>query len=138
MGKDYKELIFGMMRTGILGFGGGPSVIPLIRYEAVSRYQWLDDDEFGDTLAIANTLPGPIATKMAAYLGYQVKGWMGAFVSVMAHVLPTCLAMVFLVAFINRNGRILLPSGQDCIRVGDTVMIVTTHNGFDEIEDILR
>jgi len=43
-----------------------------------------------------------------------------------------------LVAFINRNGRILLPSGQDCIQVGDTVMIVTTHNGFDEIEDILR
>ena len=43
-----------------------------------------------------------------------------------------------LVAFINRNGRIILPSGQDCIRVGDTVMIVTTRNGFDEIEDILR
>ena len=43
-----------------------------------------------------------------------------------------------LVAFINRNGRIILPSGQDCIRVGDTVMIVTTHKGFDEIEDILR
>lgn len=43
-----------------------------------------------------------------------------------------------LVAFINRNGNIILPSGQDCIRIGDTVMIVTTHNGFDEIEDILR
>ena len=43
-----------------------------------------------------------------------------------------------LVAFINRNGKIILPSGQDCIRVGDAVMIVTTHNGFDDIEDILR
>ena len=43
-----------------------------------------------------------------------------------------------LVAFINRNGNIILPSGQDCIRVNDTVMIVTTHHGFDEIEDILR
>ena len=42
-----------------------------------------------------------------------------------------------LVAFINRNGKIILPSGQDCIHVGDTVMIVTTHHGFDEIEDIL-
>ncbi|MCM3675785.1 chromate transporter [Peribacillus simplex] len=90
-----------MMRTGILGFGGGPSVIPLIRHEAVSRYHWLDDDEFGDTLAIANTLPGPIATKMAAYLGYKLKGWPGALVSVAAHVLPSCFAMVFLIAFIN-------------------------------------
>ena len=104
MGNPYKELTIGMMRTGILGFGGGPSVIPLIRYEAVSRYHWLEDDEFGDTLAIANTLPGPIATKMAAYLGYRVKGWTGAFVSVAAHVLPTCLAMVFLVAFMNQLG----------------------------------
>ena len=43
-----------------------------------------------------------------------------------------------LVAFINRNGKIILPSGQDAIQVGDTVMIVTTHHGFDEIEDILR
>ena len=43
-----------------------------------------------------------------------------------------------LVAFINRNGKIILPSGQDSIQVGDTVMIVTTHHGFDEIEDILR
>ncbi|MFI8492332.1 chromate transporter [Peribacillus butanolivorans] len=101
MKNPYTELTVGMMRTGILGFGGGPSVIPLIRHEAVSRYHWLDDDEFGDTLAIANTLPGPIATKMAAYLGYKLKGWPGAFVSVAAHILPSGLAMVFLIAFIN-------------------------------------
>lgn len=43
-----------------------------------------------------------------------------------------------LVAFINRNGAILLPSGQDSIHIRDTVMIVTTHHGFNEIEDILK
>ena len=43
-----------------------------------------------------------------------------------------------LIYFINRNGSIIIPSGQDCIKAGDTVMIVTTHHGFDEIEDILR
>ncbi len=101
MSNYYKELTIGMMRTGILGFGGGPSVIPLIRYEAVQRYKWLDDDEFGETLAIANTLPGPIATKMAAYLGYKTKGWIGAIVSVLAHILPSALAMVFLASAIG-------------------------------------
>ncbi|WP_368859043.1 chromate transporter [Cohnella sp. GbtcB17] len=97
----FKELIIGMLRTGIFGFGGGPSVIPLIRYEAVSRYRWLEDDEFGETLAIANALPGPIATKMAAYLGYKLKGAVGAIVGVVAHILPTCLAMVALLALVN-------------------------------------
>jgi len=98
---SYKELTLAMLRTGIFGFGGGPSVIPLIRYEAVSRYRWLEDDEFGEILAIANALPGPIATKMAAYLGYKQKGVLGAFTGVLAHILPTCLAMILLLTAVN-------------------------------------
>jgi trk system potassium uptake protein TrkA len=43
-----------------------------------------------------------------------------------------------LVAFINRDGKIILPNGQDMIQVGDTVMIVTTHTGFNDILDILK
>ncbi len=97
----YKELIIAMGRTGILGFGGGPSVIPLIRYEAVTRFKWINDEEFGEILAIANALPGPIATKMAAYLGYRDKGTLGAIVSVLAHILPSCIAMVFLLTLVN-------------------------------------
>jgi len=43
-----------------------------------------------------------------------------------------------LIAFINRNGKILIPRGQDTIQIGDTVMIVTTHTGFYDLEDILE
>lgn len=43
-----------------------------------------------------------------------------------------------LISFINRNGDIIIPSGHDSIEVGDTVMIVTTHTGFNDIQDILR
>lgn len=43
-----------------------------------------------------------------------------------------------LICFINRNGSVLIPTGQDCIKAGDTVMIVTTHTGFDNILDILK
>ncbi|MGG4341980.1 chromate transporter [Paenibacillus lautus] len=95
------ELTFGMFRTGILGYGGGPSVIPLIRHEAVVRYNWLSDDEFGEVLALANALPGPIATKMAAYLGYREKGVVGAIVAVLAHILPTCIAMIALLSAVT-------------------------------------
>lgn len=99
--QSYIELIIAMVRTGILGFGGGPSVIPLIRHEAVVKYQWVNDDEFGETLAIANALPGPIATKMSAYLGYRLKGVSGAIVATAAHILPTCLATVALVTLVS-------------------------------------
>lgn len=43
-----------------------------------------------------------------------------------------------LISFISRKGSILIPSGQDCIQVGDTVMIVTTHTGFSDLLDILE
>ncbi|WP_283936255.1 chromate transporter [Paenibacillus odorifer] len=99
--NDYVQLAIAMFRTGIVGYGGGPSVIPLIRHDAVTRYIWLSDDEFGETLAIANALPGPIATKMAAYLGYKLRGVKGAILSVLAHILPSCMAMIFLLSAVN-------------------------------------
>jgi trk system potassium uptake protein TrkA len=42
-----------------------------------------------------------------------------------------------LISFIYRNGAVIIPTGQDDIEVGDTVMIVTTHTGFNDIQDIL-
>ncbi|MBR5406853.1 MAG: Trk system potassium transporter TrkA [Lachnospiraceae bacterium] len=43
-----------------------------------------------------------------------------------------------IIAFINRSGKVFIPSGSDCMMVGDSVMIVTTHTGFDNILDILE
>lgn len=100
MANELLQIGTAMFRTGILGYGGGPSIIPLIRHEAVHRYRWMDDEEFGEVLAIANALPGPIATKLAAYLGYRQRGAVGAIVGLLSHIVPTCVAMVALYAFI--------------------------------------
>ncbi len=43
-----------------------------------------------------------------------------------------------LIACINRNGKIIIPGGNDEICVGDSVIIVTTHTGFHDIQDILK
>ncbi|WP_274382337.1 chromate transporter [Paenibacillus paridis] len=101
MNNRYMQLSWAMIKTGIIGYGGGPSVIPLIRYEAVTNYKWIDDEEFGEILALANALPGPIATKMAAYLGYKEKGTIGAIVAVLAHIVPSGLAMILLLSFVQ-------------------------------------
>ena len=98
--KTHIEIVMAMLRTGVLGFGGGPSVIPLFRHEAVFRYKWIDDEEFGDILAFANALPGPIATKMAAQLGYRQKGVSGACTAILAHILPTSIGIVGLIGIL--------------------------------------
>lgn len=89
-----KDLAISFFRTGILGYGGGPSVIPLIRYETVEKYKWMGEDEFADVFSLANALPGPIAMKMATYIGYRVKGFMGAVSALISHALPTVVIMI--------------------------------------------
>ncbi|MEH7301301.1 chromate transporter [Neobacillus drentensis] len=94
--KAYLELAIGFARTGVTGYGGGPSTIPLIEFEAVKKYKWMTEEEFVEILALANTMPGPIATKMAAYIGYKVKGSIGAVVAILTHILPSIIAMIAL------------------------------------------
>lgn len=80
----------------MLGYGGGPSSIPLVHKEVVDKYKWMNDDEFADVLALGNTLPGPIATKMAGYIGYRVAGVIGMINAVLATIVPTILLMIVL------------------------------------------
>lgn len=94
--KTYKEIMMAFMRAGVLGFGGGMACLPLIKREAVDNYEWVDEDEFGDIVAISNTLPGPINTKMAGYLGYRVAGILGAIIAVCATILPSVILLIAL------------------------------------------
>lgn len=99
--KIYVNLMIAFFRSGILGFGGGPSAIPLVHQEVVKKYKWMDEEEFSDTLALANTMPGPIATKMAGYIGYRVGGIIGCIVALLATVAPTALMMIFLLQLLQ-------------------------------------
>lgn len=96
------DLFAAFFRASILSYGGGPSAIPLIEAEVVDRYQWLTPEEFGQALAIANSLPGPIATKLGGFVGYQVAGWLGALSALVATVAPTVVLMIVLYGVLSR------------------------------------
>jgi chromate transporter len=94
--KLYLDIFISFLKPGVMTFGGGPSTIPLLQSEMVDARGWLTIQEFTDSLAISNALPGPIATKMSAVIGYKVGGWMGAVVGTLATVLPTAIAVIVL------------------------------------------
>lgn len=100
--KLQADLFSAFCRVGLLGFGGGPSAIPLFHQEVVRKYGWMDEEEFGDTLALANTLPGPIATKLAGYIGYKIGGKTGCINALIASVIPTSLMMVLLIGLLQK------------------------------------
>lgn len=58
--------------------------------------------EFGEVLAMGNALPGPIATKMAGYIGFEVAGVLGSLVALAATVIPTLVAMILLLNLLNK------------------------------------
>ena len=98
----YVQLFWAFFISGILGYGGGPASIPLIEEEVVGHYGWLTVQEFSEVLALGNALPGPIATKMAGYIGYEQAGIMGAATAVFASVAPSLVLMLVFVGLLMR------------------------------------
>ncbi|SDN95005.1 chromate transporter [Paenibacillus sp. yr247] len=96
------KLFWGFFVANVLGYGGGPSTIPLIQEEVVNHYRWLTNAQFADVLAIGNALPGPIATKIAAFVGYQQAGWAGLIITTLATVAPSAIALVVLLKVLDR------------------------------------
>ncbi len=96
------NIFIAFFRSGILGFGGGPSSIPLVHKEVVGTFKWLNDEEFSEILALGNTLPGPINTKMAGYIGYRIGGIVGMLNALMATTLPTIIMMILLLTSFNQ------------------------------------
>jgi chromate transporter len=96
MMKVYLELFLAFFRPGIFGFGGGPSAVPLIQQEVIENYGWMTVEEYIDAVALGNSLPGPIATKLAALIGYKVGGVLGSITALVAMVVPTAVAIMLL------------------------------------------
>ncbi len=97
--KEIIVLFYAFAKVGILGFGGGHSIIPLIQVEVVNNYKWLTIKEFTEALAMANSLPGPITTKMAVFTGYKTGGMAGVGASILGLILPSLVLMLILSFF---------------------------------------
>lgn len=97
------ELFWAFLKPGIFGFGGGQATIPLIQEEVVENHKLLTETQFIDYLAMGNTLPGPIATKMSVIIGYDVAGFLGAVAALLGMILPSTIAIILLFNLFMNN-----------------------------------
>ncbi|MEQ6390895.1 chromate transporter [Bacillaceae bacterium S4-13-58] len=100
--EKYWEIFLAFFIPGIVGYGGGPASIPLVENEVVNRYSWMTVGEFSEMLALANSLPGPIATKMAGYIGYMQGGVLGSVIGIFATVAPSLILMIVLLSVLYK------------------------------------
>ena len=85
-------------RIGIVGFGGPPAHVALLRDLVVTRRGWLDAREFEDANAACSLLPGPASTQLAIYCASRVAGGFGALLGGLAFVLPGLVLIIVLAA----------------------------------------
>ena len=96
------RILLSFMKVGLFGYGGGPSMIPLVQEEVVDLHGWLSNEEFVDALAMGNSLPGPIVVKMATFVGYKLAGIPGLLSAVLGVSLPGLLLMLMMTIFFFR------------------------------------
>lgn len=89
---------------GLVGFGGGLSVLANIYSLVVQRKRWLTDREFANTVTVSQMLPGGAAANALAYIGLRFGGVRGALLGYVGFVLPGWVAVMVLAFFYVHYG----------------------------------
>ncbi|MBA2347802.1 MAG: chromate transporter, partial [Solirubrobacterales bacterium] len=85
-------------RIGLIGFGGPPAHVALLRELCVERRKWMAPREFEDANAACGLLPGPASTQLAIFCAQRVAGARGALLGGAAFILPGLIAVLALAA----------------------------------------
>ncbi|TZE82918.1 chromate transporter [Calorimonas adulescens] len=93
------ELMMSFFKIGAFTLGGGYAMVPLIQEEVVEKKGWIDESEFLNIIAIAQSAPGPIAINTAVFTGYRLKGISGAVFATLGAVLPSFLIILIVATF---------------------------------------
>lgn len=92
-------LFFVLLRINAVTFGGGYTIVPIIRQEFVEKRKILTDDDMLDIIAIAESGPGAMAVSTSYLLGIRLRGLLGGISAVLGAVLPA-LFLITLLYFI--------------------------------------
>ena len=100
--KSLWLLFINMLKIGLFTFGGGYAMIHLLENEFVSKKKWIEEDEFMDLVAIAESTPGPIAINCSTYIGYKKEKILGAVLATLGMCIPSFTIIFLISLFFNQ------------------------------------
>ncbi|MBQ8597824.1 MAG: chromate transporter [Lachnospiraceae bacterium] len=89
--KDLMALYWAFFRIGGLTFGGGLTMLPMLKYELVEKRDWITEEDLIDCYAIGQCTPGIIAINTATFVGYKRKGIAGGIFSTLGMMSPSVI-----------------------------------------------
>lgn len=99
--KKYWELFITFAKIGVMTFGGGMAMLPILQREVVENKHWANGEELTDYFAIGQCTPGIIAVNTATFVGQKLGGVAGGIVATLGIVVPSLIIISFLAGLIN-------------------------------------
>jgi chromate transporter len=117
------EVIFTFFKIGIVSFGGGWSIVGIIKNEVVPR--WVTDQGFASLIAIAQSTPGPIALNAATMIGWQQGGFFTALAATFS-VVAFPMAAIAGAGLLAKKLRFNKGALDESLRTSSTAMMLMT------------
>ena len=98
---SYLELFITFAKIGVMMFGGGLAMLPLLQRELVENKKWVSEEEILDYYAIGQCTPGIIAVNCATFVGQKRKGILGGIIATLGVVFPSLVIITVIAAFLQ-------------------------------------
>lgn len=95
------KLFTTFFRIGIMTFGGGLTMLPLLKHEIVEKNKWCSEEQLLDCYAVGQCTPGIIAVNTATYVGYLKAGVAGGALATAGMVAPSIIIITIVAAFLR-------------------------------------
>lgn len=99
--RELFELFMSFARVGVMTFGGGYAMIPILEREIVDRHGWASSEELMDYYAVGQCTPGVIAVNTATFVGQKLRGLAGAIAATAGIVLPSLVIICFIAGILS-------------------------------------
>ena len=95
------ELFLTFAKIGVMTFGGGMAMLPILEREIVQNKKWATEEELVDYFAIGQCTPGIIAVNTATFIGEKKKGILGGIAATLGVVFPSLIIITVLAGLIT-------------------------------------
>ncbi len=99
--KELFSLFFTFAKVGVMTFGGGYAMLPILQREVCEKKGWATDEELMDYFAIGQCTPGVIAVNTATFVGQKRKGIIGGIIATLGIVFPSLIIISLLAGVIE-------------------------------------
>ncbi|MBR5981046.1 MAG: chromate transporter [Firmicutes bacterium] len=95
------QIFLTFFKVGLFTIGGGYAMLPIIQDAVCHEKGWLTDEEFLDSISLTNSLPGPLATNCATFIGFRLKKIPGSIAAILGTICPSIIIILLIAMVFN-------------------------------------